>query len=1252
MMKNLLLVSVFVISALGGENPFRPKRTGKFLPLSSPSIITFWDRTPFDPLLNNIPLPPELLLESYPGGEGYYLIQFSGPVFRWQIAEIERKGVLFIGFHSRHLAIAKMNSAQKEELARLPFIRWVGIYQPGYKFHSSVLQDEGYGRISVILFYPEDIEVAIKDLSLLGAKIVRHSVSEFYKVVEVDCAKELVPEIAKLPYVFSIEEWHPPELENENCQWVVQTWSQNNRRIWNQGIYGVNQILGFTDTGLDVNHWAFRDPQVSITDTGEFPTHRKVALFKNYTYQGVGDPDGHGTHVGGTIGGNDSINGGTNPNDGHSKGGRIAVLSPIPQPTGWDLTGPFNMLTNWLRNPSLRARTISNSWWTGTMGQYTNASASTDLFCWRNKDVVLIKSCGNQGQSSQYRITEPGNSKSIIACASLLNGLNSTQLSSFSSRGPASDNRIKPDIAVPGEGIYSAQRNTQNSYVSMSGTSMAAPCVNGSIGLIREYLKRGFYPSGAQNPDDSFAYVSAALLKACVLVSADPNIGSYTIPSEYVGWGRLNIDSVLYFSQPTPDRRKLFLYDDTVGLATGEYVEYEFEVNDTIPLRVAVVWTDTAAAPGANPCLLNDLDCLLSAPDGAFYRGNIYSGGQSVRNPTQPFDSLNPLELFRINSPPTGRWTLRISAANVVTARQPYAVVVTGGLYIRPPSGVRYHRHLIVDNPPGGNGDGIVNPGEAIEMPTWVRNFNQYPVLGVKNYLRLRQPDPNITITDSFKYFARIEPQDSAFTGANGFNFEVSSSCTNGYLIPFKLVTKDTLDSIWESNINIYVGTPVLFQEGLLVWDSPPGGNGNGKIDPGEVASIAVGVKNRGLGNGYNVYAVLKSADTRFVILDSFGQYDTILKDSTKFNLVNRFRVQASGAIPREFPVPCTLKIYSGTYSFIRPFTIVVGEVTVADPIPDGPRTPPRYWAYDEIDTFYLEAPTFRWIEIRNRGTQLPIISDDQTIRIPLPFVFKYYGQRYTDSLSVCGNGWISPIRTTSAVYTNQPLPDPTSTNPSGMICANWDDLYPPLGNRIWYLYEPDSHRFILEWDSVHYFSPNTQWDKFQIIVYDTTVSTYTGDNEIIFQYLTANNYISNTIGIEDGTNQIGINALYNNTYDRRCAQMRPLRAIKLTTDTIAPRVGIVELTHRDFIKALRLNTIARGRLKMILPHFETEGRIEIYAINGRRVKTLILPKQPGKREITWLGDDEKGRPVATGIYILQVEGSGLREKAKIILLR
>jgi hypothetical protein len=315
------------------------------------------------------------------------------------------------------------------------------------------------------------------------------------------------------------------------------------------------------------------------------------------------------------------------------------------------------------------------------MGQYSAKSSEVDQFCWTNRDIVIIKSCGNQGQSSQYRITEPGNAKSVVSAAATGTGGLANTLASYSSRGPAPDGRVKPDLATPGDVIFSVSRNTTNSYVSMSGTSMAAPSTNGSVGLIREYLRTGFYPSGARNPADSMAYISSALLRAMLIVSCDPNVAAYVVPSEYIGWGRIDLDSVLYFSQPTPDRRKLMLYDNTTGLATGQYQEYQFTVTDsTVPLRAAVCWTDTAAAAGATRALINNLNVRMVSANNDSFKGNVYSGGQSVLNPAARYDSLNPIECFRINLPRTGTWRLRIMAANVVTQPQPYGVVLTGAI--------------------------------------------------------------------------------------------------------------------------------------------------------------------------------------------------------------------------------------------------------------------------------------------------------------------------------------------------------------------------------------------------------------------------------------------------------------------------------------------------------------------------------------------------------------------------------------------
>jgi len=715
------MAAVLILAATTfAANPFRPAGRGSFSPQANPGDfkVGFWDSRKFDPLTEQPELPPALQMSEYPGdGTGYYLVQFGGPVYSMQIDQLQRAGGKFLGFHSRYLSFVKMNRAVAGKVAALPFVRWVGVYQPGYKLWSRTLASTGFGRVSVVLFYPEDIEAAKRDLAALGLKFVRSGVSKNMKVVEVDCSREQLAAIARLPWVFSIEEWHRPEAENDSCQWVVQDWTKNVRKVWDNGVRGAGEILGYSDEGLNVNHWAFYDASVPITDTGEFPTHRKVVAVKLYPADTsfVWDTAVHGTHVAGTMAGNDSANGGSGRYDGHAKDARIVVLSPIPSPPGNDFTVPLNEITNDLRHPELRPHTIGNSWWTGDLGQYTTASATFDMFSWENRDIQTIKSAGNQYHTQRYTITEPGNAKSIIAATSVQNGTNANLLSSYSSDGPAPDGRIKPDISVPGENIYSAFANSESGYAQMSGTSMASPCVNGCIGLCRSYLRKGYYPSGTATPADTWGYVSSAMLKAMIFVSADPDVESYVVPSVYIGWGRIDLDSVLYF---TGDTRKLLAYDDTTGLATGDYRDFDFHVDSTMPLRVGVVWTDTAAAAGANPALINNLDCLLTAPNAGFYKGDLYTNGQSTLNPSGAYNNLDPEEMFRVNQPAAGLWTLRVAAQNVVTRRQPYAVVITGAVTVGNVHDVGVTKVVAPAD--------TVDSGTVVTPTAVVRNFGTY----------------------------------------------------------------------------------------------------------------------------------------------------------------------------------------------------------------------------------------------------------------------------------------------------------------------------------------------------------------------------------------------------------------------------------------------------------------------------------------------------------------------------------------------
>jgi hypothetical protein len=598
-----------------------------------------------------------------------------------------------------------------------------------------------------------------------------------------------------------------------------------------------------------------------------------------------------------------------------------------------------------------------------------------------------------------------------------------------------------------------------------------------------------------------------------------------------------------------------------------------------------------------------------------------------------------------------------------VTTSAPDSILVTvtghnlvpylGVALALPTSGpyVMYLKHTI-DDSAGGNHDHIINPGETINLPVWVKNWGNSQAQNVRTWLR--STDPNITLHDTLKTFGSIPAGDSAFSGTTGFGFSVAPSCTNGYSLRFTLVTKDVNDSTWSSSLTLSVGAPRLAYASYQADDPPPGGNGNGMIDPGEAGDVIVTLRNVGMGNAYGVTATLRSTDARLEVLDSLGSFGDIPGDTTGANSVDRFRVRADVGIPRETEIPCTLVVRNGATVTTLDFALAVGAIRTCDPIPDGPRAPARYYAYDITDVGYTEAPVFSWVEVSGVGTRLSL-GDEETRQVSLPpgfGPFRYYGQDFSE-VSVCSNGWLAPGATTSTTYSNAPLPDSTAP---GLIALCWDDIYPVIGGGIWYYHDSANHRFVVEWDSIPYYQSQTTFDWYQVIIYDTTVHTETGDNVVLVQYLTANGHTTNTIGMQDPESQIGITCLNSGSYHRGAATIVPGMAIKYTTNPPRARVSLedpgnsVAVPTRLALLRTSPNPF-RGRtmLTYAVPR-EMELTLAVYDPSGRRVANLFKGlAQPGIRTALWNGRDVRGRRVGQGVYFYRLEADGVSLVRKVV---
>jgi hypothetical protein len=658
---------------------------------------------------------------------------------------------------------ARMTPEAADRVAGLDSVAWVGVFQPAYKLDPALFRAGAATRAyRVRIERGADVDATVDAVAAAGAQIVGRGGS----VVEITAAPGRLNAIAHVIDVAEIEPFVLRKKNNEfGGGTIIGSGAANSQgfdgstqtvAVADTGFGNGSLSNGFFDVPssrvTNIYNWpgaaggcfgsVINDGAVDV-DSGH-GTHTATSVLGAGNAGGVGRGTAPAAHLV-----FQAIENWANITS--------VCKAFYGYPDGYYLTGlPGDLHQLYQQAYNAGARVHSNSWGSDAAGAYTTDSANTDDFIWTHRDMTITFSAGNAGVDANGdgvidagSMGAPATAKNVISVGASENdrqghyecdaGLtytncgaqhgsnaiftygaawpadypanpikddpsagNANQMAAFSSRGPAADGRIKPDVVAPGTWVlsgysdkfqqqYDPSTNPQDSayqydgwgfplnqyYKYMGGTSMSNPLVAGGAAVVRDFYSKTY---GGMNA--SAALVKATIVNAAVDMLDENNDGvndnANPIPNRHEGWGRVDLNSA------TNGRRQFV--DGAASLTTGASATYPYTIaSGGSPFKVTLAWSDPASSTSASKNLVNDLDLVVFAPDGTQYRGNVFTGGWSQSGGTA--DHVNNLENVYVSSASPGAWTVIVQGYNVPTGPQPFALVVDGVFGTAPPSG-------------------------------------------------------------------------------------------------------------------------------------------------------------------------------------------------------------------------------------------------------------------------------------------------------------------------------------------------------------------------------------------------------------------------------------------------------------------------------------------------------------------------------------------------------------------------------------
>lgn len=237
----------------------------------------------------------------------------------------------------------------------------------------------------------------------------------------------------------------------------------NAEYMWKKGYYGKDVVIAIIDTGCDSKH---PDLQGRIIEGKNFTTddNSNPSIYEDY--------NGHGTHVAGIICANNKIKGAV----GIAPQAKLLILKALDKNGSGSYQGLINAL-NYAIDKKVDIISMS-------LGGPNDLPGLHDVIVKAiNQNIVVVCAAGNRGDNNYatQELDYPGSYEEVIEVGAI-----------DQNKKPAffSNSNQYVDLLAPGVQILSTYKN--QSYATLSGTSMATPYVSGALALLIEWSKKEY----------------------------------------------------------------------------------------------------------------------------------------------------------------------------------------------------------------------------------------------------------------------------------------------------------------------------------------------------------------------------------------------------------------------------------------------------------------------------------------------------------------------------------------------------------------------------------------------------------------------------------------------------------------------------------------------------------------------------------------------------------------------------------------